>query len=270
MRTLKILPLAALAAIGMAMLTACGSVSSGPGHLSQELTAKDDAQSGFTSGEVHCESGAKVVGVWVQADNSDDSHFAAWKPIFNQESSADWSTTIPGGEKYSLHVGCGGTPASWGAEIRTDTVTGSGSAFNCNDLPNQEHKCASGPIDPPAQAPAPSPSQPLAPAPAPDPNTSQPVAWAYSGTDYSGTQTPINPNLDAKSPADLLKSVELPSTLSVINHTGRDVCGFSVDTSNGVINSPKQYMAQFRSGVAYSEIGLPFDQSHPLNFFAWC
>lgn len=95
------------------------------------------------TGQVLCASGRPVVGVWVQAAHAADSRFAAWRGI-GDGASADWWTELPRNEKYSLHVGCGGTPDRWGSENKTGTVSGGHNSFNCDDVAGDANygKCA--------------------------------------------------------------------------------------------------------------------------------
>ncbi|GGV74348.1 hypothetical protein GCM10010512_27570 [Streptomyces thermoviolaceus subsp. thermoviolaceus] len=94
------------------------STGSGPYHI---------------TGQVRCESGRPIVGVWVQTGTASDSRFAAWRGL-GDGSTADWWTDLPKNERYSLHIGCGGTPASWASENMTGTYTGPHNSFDCNDL----------------------------------------------------------------------------------------------------------------------------------------
>ncbi|MEV0186739.1 chitinase [Streptomyces sp. NPDC050625] len=107
---------------------------------SPETSASSDApssQPAATSthiyGQVRCESGQPIVGVWVQTSRSADSRFAAWRGI-KDGSKADWWTDIPKNERYSLHVGCGGTPASWATENMTGTYAVPNKSFDCVDI----------------------------------------------------------------------------------------------------------------------------------------
>jgi hypothetical protein len=79
-------------------------------------------------------SGNSVEGVWVQA--SDGAGWAPWQGLGNG-STSNWWYTLPENEAYSLHVGCGGTPASWAVAVYTPTVTGSQNSFNCYDVAGQ-------------------------------------------------------------------------------------------------------------------------------------
>ncbi|MFE6946661.1 chitinase [Streptomyces chartreusis] len=110
------------------------------GHPAPTATVKprpsntsSDVSTFFTTGQVLCESGRPVVGVWVQTAHSSDSRFAAWKPVGNG-STADWWTYLPRNEPYSLHVGCGGTPDRWGTENWTGIFSGPQNSFNCDDI----------------------------------------------------------------------------------------------------------------------------------------
>ncbi|WP_328760353.1 chitinase [Streptomyces sp. NBC_00271] len=85
------------------------------------------------TGQVTCQSGGPVVGVWVQAAHGADSRFAAWRGI-GDGASADWWTELPQHEEYSLHVGCGGTADQWGNENKTGTVSGPHNSFTCDDI----------------------------------------------------------------------------------------------------------------------------------------
>jgi hypothetical protein len=111
-------------------------------------THTSTSTAGTTSGPFHitgqllCESGHAVVGVWVQTANPADSRYAAWKGV-GDGSTADWWTDLPKDESYHLNVGCGGTPSSWGTSNQTGNYSGGHNSFNCDDVsgdPNYE-KC---------------------------------------------------------------------------------------------------------------------------------
>jgi hypothetical protein len=80
------------------------------------------------SGEVTCLSGNSVEGVWVQAGAH--SGFAPWQG----GSTSKWWWWLPQGESYSLHVGCGGTQASWAVAVYTPVVSGTPNSFDCIDI----------------------------------------------------------------------------------------------------------------------------------------
>jgi hypothetical protein len=84
-------------------------------------------------GQVSCRSGGPVVGVWVQTTRSADARFADWKPV-GSRSTANWSTSLPRNESYSLHVGCGGTPAKWSTSDTTGVFSGASNSFSCDDV----------------------------------------------------------------------------------------------------------------------------------------
>jgi hypothetical protein len=79
-------------------------------------------------GEVTCLSGHSVEGVWVQAGAH--SGFAPWQG----GSTSKWWWWLPRGESYSLHVGCGGTQASWAVAVYTPVVSGTPNSFDCIDI----------------------------------------------------------------------------------------------------------------------------------------
>jgi hypothetical protein len=49
-------------------------------------------------------------------------------------STSDWWFTLPVNEPYSLHVGCGGSPASWTVSATTLLVNGPHNSFDCHDV----------------------------------------------------------------------------------------------------------------------------------------
>jgi hypothetical protein len=95
------------------------------------------------TGQLLCESGHAVVGVWVQTAKAGDSRYASWKGL-GDGSTADWWTDLPRNESYSLHVGCGGTPSSWRTSNTTHVYSGGHNSFNCDDISGDSgyEKCA--------------------------------------------------------------------------------------------------------------------------------
>jgi hypothetical protein len=94
-------------------------------------TAAPTTTSFKVTGQVSCESGNSVEGVWVQA--GDGPGYASWKGLGNG-STSDWWFTLPKDEPYSLHVGCGGSTSSWAVATYSPTVTGAQNSFNCYDV----------------------------------------------------------------------------------------------------------------------------------------
>jgi hypothetical protein len=80
-----------------------------------------------------CDSGAAVVGVWVAADTG-----PGWASTLATDggTETDWWFRLPSTESYSLHVGCGGTAASWAIAVYSPTVQGPHNSFNCDDVPD--------------------------------------------------------------------------------------------------------------------------------------
>ena len=75
------------------------------------------------SGAVTCFYGNdQNVGDWVSTSNG-TSGFASHGPNGNDQEWYSYSGVNVGGS-YSLHVGCGNTPQSWGITFYTPTVTG--------------------------------------------------------------------------------------------------------------------------------------------------
>jgi hypothetical protein len=87
-------------------------------------------------GEVTCLSGQSVEGVWLQA--AAHPGFAPWQGVQVRGkafgSTSKWWWWLPGGESYSLKVGCGGTQVSWGVVTSTAVVTGTQNSFDCIDI----------------------------------------------------------------------------------------------------------------------------------------
>jgi hypothetical protein len=81
-------------------------------------------------GTVRCDSGAAVQGVWVEGF-SGGSHFAA--TTVGSSGLTAFTYQLPYGGAYQIHVGCGGTPASWQVEPWSDFVRGTGHSFTCYD-----------------------------------------------------------------------------------------------------------------------------------------
>lgn len=81
------------------------------------------------SGTISCDANL-VQGVWVAT--SVGSRYASWEAIGNDSSAKYW-TTLPENEPYSLHVGCGGTPSSWGVACYSNQVSGTQNSFSCYD-----------------------------------------------------------------------------------------------------------------------------------------
>lgn len=90
-------------------------------------------------GEVTCLSGKSVEGVWVQANV--DAGFAPWQGVTVSGkafgSTSKWWWWLPSGESYSLHVGCGGTQASWAVATYTPVVSGTPNSFDCIDIASE-------------------------------------------------------------------------------------------------------------------------------------
>jgi hypothetical protein len=105
--------------------------SSNSGNSPAPTTAPASSGSFAVSGTVSCVSGDSVEGVWVQAD--DGAGWAPWVGLGNGSTST-WSFTLPEQESYSLHIGCGGTTASWAVADYSPAITAATSAFNCVDV----------------------------------------------------------------------------------------------------------------------------------------
>ncbi|MGB8860944.1 MAG: extracellular solute-binding protein [Ilumatobacteraceae bacterium] len=86
------------------------------------------------AGTVECASGEPVVGIWVEAESWPDANdgWAVFDPT--DPGKANFTYTLQRGGRYRLHVGCGGSSATWGSTNSTGFVTGS-QDFLCHDPP---------------------------------------------------------------------------------------------------------------------------------------
>jgi hypothetical protein len=92
----------------------------------------------FITGQLSCQSGAQVEGMWVQAADASGSGWASWKKLDNG-SVADWWYTLPTNEAYHLNVGCGGSPENWTVTVKSTEVTGWHNSFNCYNSPGPHY-----------------------------------------------------------------------------------------------------------------------------------
>jgi hypothetical protein len=86
-------------------------------------------------GSVTCLSGSAVEGVWLVGLNG-GSGWATWTASATSPQFATFSRSIPAG-RWSVHVGCGGSPASWKEAIYSGWVSGTPHSFTCDDIPGQ-------------------------------------------------------------------------------------------------------------------------------------
>ncbi|MFB8106775.1 hypothetical protein ACFC3O_28815 [Streptomyces sp. NPDC056007] len=88
-------------------------------------------------GKLSCSSGAPVTGVWMEASTKKNSR---WATATTEGGVTTYQATLPQGEAYILHIGCGGTKKSWGPVtptgrgVHTPWVTGTHNSFSCYDL----------------------------------------------------------------------------------------------------------------------------------------
>jgi hypothetical protein len=84
-------------------------------------------------GSVTCLSGRAVEGVWLVGLHG-GSGWATWRASAAAPQFATFSRPIPAG-RWSVHVGCGGSPLSWKAAIYSGWVSGTPRSFGCDDVP---------------------------------------------------------------------------------------------------------------------------------------
>lgn len=83
------------------------------------------------SGQVRCQSGASVVGVWLVGDRGDGS----WARVRPGTGSAVVFNGQARGDTYRVFAGCSGTPQQWGAEARSGYLGASDVKLLCDDRP---------------------------------------------------------------------------------------------------------------------------------------
>ena len=72
------------------------------------------------SGYVTCIDQLNVEGVWVAA-SSGGSGYASWQSTGGYQ--AHFSYSLPYGGRWTVHVGCGGSPSSWRYPVNGNTTT---------------------------------------------------------------------------------------------------------------------------------------------------
>jgi len=88
------------------------------------------------SGQIACLSGNSVEGVWVAAAKG--AGYSPWQGHGSGSTTTfSFNYTLPLSEAYSLHVGCGGTTASWAVACDSVTVTSAENSFVCDDVAGQ-------------------------------------------------------------------------------------------------------------------------------------
>jgi len=102
---------------------ALGLVASFVLALAASSLPADAAATITISGTVRCPSGAKVVGVWVQSSGGGSRFASRWGYPGNATVSGYAAAVNPG--SIELHVGCGGSEASWASDQWTPKVTAS-------------------------------------------------------------------------------------------------------------------------------------------------
>ena len=70
----------------------------------------------------------------VGAGGSTGSGWATLIPA-DGSSEAEYEFKLPTSESYSLHVGCGGTAASWGIAVYSPFEEPPSNSFECHDIP---------------------------------------------------------------------------------------------------------------------------------------
>ena len=83
------------------------------------------------AGTVHCDSGARVQGVWVGSSNFEGA-FAKWTPRPADPSTASFEIFVTT-TAYVVHVGCGGSGQNWSVEGQSPYVEAEATHLICLD-----------------------------------------------------------------------------------------------------------------------------------------
>jgi hypothetical protein len=118
-----------LAKVGM-----LGSVVALCGYLAWTLP---NGRPQVVSGYVQCASGARAVGVWVEAVNG-GSGWGTTRSVSGHPERTWYTRLLPLGGRFAVHVGCGGSSAHWGSSSRSEDVSGPVRDFLCHDPPHGE------------------------------------------------------------------------------------------------------------------------------------
>jgi hypothetical protein len=130
------------AAVSVALFASLGSAS--PASAATTYTV---------SGSVACENGGTVNGIWVQS-SAGGSNWATYTRRAGASWIADykysWSASASA-SSVELHVGCGGSLASWGSSNKYKLGSFSGAkkaSFRCNDVNGTSgYRCLSWPVN---------------------------------------------------------------------------------------------------------------------------
>lgn len=99
------------------------------------LVATEASAATNAHGTVQCTTGAKVVGVWVNAKNG-GSDFAKFSPRHGRLSEVNFHLSLPRGGAYAVTVGCGGTSKRWKTSVKSNFVNSDKRYwFTCHDNP---------------------------------------------------------------------------------------------------------------------------------------
>jgi hypothetical protein len=123
---------------GSATRQAAAGSYPGPGAPAAVLStplAPPQATTITARGSITCQSGRAVTGVWLVGLNG-GSGWATWTARATSPQFAAFSRSIPAGG-WSVHVGCGGSPASWEEAIYSGWVSGTSHDFTCADIPGR-------------------------------------------------------------------------------------------------------------------------------------
>lgn len=118
----------------------------GFGGPAPSTTTTSPAKPTELKGNVRCESGSAVVGVWVTASGGG----SGWAQLSDSGDGATvFSRTVDRPGEYQVHVGCGGTPDYWASTYHSYFVTANDITFLCMDAERRaQGRCEQQPISP--------------------------------------------------------------------------------------------------------------------------
>ena len=121
-----------------------GSNNNPPVTHTSPPPAKTQPTTVSIGGEVTCQSGKSVEGVWISTTNG--SGYAPWEGVSVSGqafgSTSKYWYTLPQNEAYSVHVGCGGTQSAWAVQCYGPQVSdGTNNNFYCEDEDAPNHDC---------------------------------------------------------------------------------------------------------------------------------
>ena len=87
------------------------------------------------SGQITCLNSSSPVGVWIDAESSNDGWARISVPVvIGGHSKVNYSYTLNKGGRFKVTVGCGGSSSRWALSLNSGFVAGSNVNFKCNNI----------------------------------------------------------------------------------------------------------------------------------------